>query len=1095
MNCWLYRCCIFLVLILSACQYNPVIQSNARIADLSRSDGWVVQALGNSSFGETASESATTLLETQLRRLDLLDGRQGPADARYRVSGEVSSWHYRGNVSPRPEVAFRIDVYDLQSNTVVWSEAVHRVGKRRETITRLADQLMSDLVERLPLVSESKSRPVSTEPAMQAARAAVESFAQRTFSEPMISPSQPLAGRSVAFYYGENPPVDELTQFDRVILEPDNIDSGQLRKFRSSKAKIYAYVSVGEAGAEREFARELKSEWILGKNSTWNSQVLDLANPAWQKFLEERIANLYAAGYQGVFLDTMDSYNIVARSDEARAAQRAGLIALIARVAQRLPELAIITNRGFEILDAIAPFIEAVAAESLYASWNNDEQTYTTVSEVDRQWLLNKLHDARNRLNLDVIAIDYLPPEKRAQAREVAALIAEQGFIPWVANPELDYVGVGALEVLPRKVLMLFNSAEDGPLQVSPVHRFLATPLEYLGYVPEYLDIARETLPAGELKGVYAGVVMWPSRPSTDVAFRAWIQAQLDDRLPLALMGMPPFALDDAMTQALGIELVEKMDIDSAVLTYSDDYVKPERSLGPRIDFLSASVRALAPRSTAHMSYQDNKGIQTDVVVTGEFGGFAWQPGLVVDGLDYETYWVIDPFRFLETALQLPKAPMPDVTTESGRRMWLAHIDGDALPSWAEMQGGQLGAEVIHDRILVPYPLPHTISVVEGEMTQFANYEDRRQRMFDIVRRMFELDHVELASHTFSHPFKWGQLESAREPGRYNLKIDGYEYSAERETAGSISFIDKNLAPPGKRTEVMLWSGDALPNEEDLAVLDRLGIPNMNGGLTSATNTKPSMTLVSPMARPVGPYLQVYAPIMNENVYTNDWLGPFDGFRHVIETFELTEHPRRLKPINIYYHFYTGTKISAIKALRDVYEWTLTQDVYPLYVSDFSIKVPDYRQAGVARYLSGEWKLSRLGNVRSIRLLGKAHWPQLQDSQGVVGTRQLHDGIYVHTDGSDSVRFRLVDEQPADFHLVSSNGRVVRWDKSPSGLTFRMVAEVPVVVELGGALTSTCRLLVGNGNRAITGVLSADKTMTYTFTSRDTGDAILSCQA
>jgi hypothetical protein len=86
-----------------------------------------------------------------------------------------------------------------------------------------------------------------------------------------------------------------------------------------------------------------------------------------------------------------------------------------------------------------------------------------------------------------------------------------------------------------------------------------------------------------------------------------------------------------------------------------------------------------------------------------------------------------------------------------------------------------------------------------------------------------------------------------------------------------------------------------------------------------------------------------------------------------------------------------------------------------------------------------------------------------------------------------------VQERPADIHLVSSNGRVVRWDKSPSGLTFRMVAEVPVVVELGGALTSTCRLLVGNGNRPVTGLLSAYKPMTFTFTTRDTGDAILSC--
>ena len=40
--------------------------------------------------------------------------------------------------------------------------------------------------------------------------------------------------------------------------------------------------------------------------------------------------------------------------------------------------------------------------------------------------------------------------------------------------------------------------------------------------------------------------------------------------------------------------------------------------------------------------------------------------------------WVIDPFAFLTQALQLPPMPVPDTTTENGRRLLLAHVDGDA---------------------------------------------------------------------------------------------------------------------------------------------------------------------------------------------------------------------------------------------------------------------------------------------------------------------------------------------------------------------------------------------------------------------------------
>ncbi len=463
------------------------------------------------------------------------------------------------------------------------------------------------------------------------------------------------------------------------------------------------------------------------------------------------------------------------------------------------------------------------------------------------------------------------------------------------------------------------------------------------------------------------------------------------------------------------------------------------------------------------------------------------------DGLDYETYWVVDPFKFLRTALQLPDAPMPDVTTQNGKRLWMAHIDGDALPSWAEMPGGQLGAEVIYDQILTQYPLPHTVSVVESEMTEFDAYDDRQQKMFDIARKTFRLEHVELASHTYSHPFKWVELGSYRKSGKYNLPIAGYEYSSERDIGGSIDFVNRELAPPGKQLEVMLWSGDALPQPDDLAVLDKRGLPNLNGGLTYVTDATNSLTLVSPMARPVGNYLQVYAPIMNENMFTNDWLGPFDGFKHVIETFSLTESPRRLKPMNVYYHFYSGTKIAAIKALKTVYDWSIAQDINPIHISDYSRKVPDFRQAGVARYLDGRWKISGLGNVQSLRILGTGRWPEFAGSSGLVGATQLHDGVYVHTDGASEVSFAMSRKPPQGVHLVSSNGRVLRWDDTGDRLVLRVSSEVPVSIELGGGISRGCALRVGS--QSIRGQATANNTIVYSFTTRDTGDAILNCPA
>jgi hypothetical protein len=49
-------------------------------------------------------------------------------------------------------------------------------------------------------------------------------------------------------------------------------------------------------------------------------------------------------------------------------------------------------------------------------------------------------------------------------------------------------------------------------------------------------------------------------------------------------------------------------------------------------------------------------------------------------------------------------------------------------------------------------------------------------------------------------------------------------------------------------------------------------------------------------------------------------MAPTGGYIHTIETFKRTETPRRLKPMNIYYHLFCGDYPDATKVLREVYE-------------------------------------------------------------------------------------------------------------------------------------------------------------------------------
>ncbi|MGT2493988.1 hypothetical protein ACU4GD_34550 [Cupriavidus basilensis] len=52
---------------------------------------------------------------------------------------------------------------------------------------------------------------------------------------------------------------------------------------------------------------------------------------------------------------------------------------------------------------------------------------------------------------MPVISIDYCPPADRKCARDTAARIRALDIIPYVADPGLQTVGIGSIEVMPRR--------------------------------------------------------------------------------------------------------------------------------------------------------------------------------------------------------------------------------------------------------------------------------------------------------------------------------------------------------------------------------------------------------------------------------------------------------------------------------------------------------------------------------------------------------------------------------------------------------------------------------------------------------------------
>lgn len=854
---------------------------------------------------------------------------------------------------------------------------------------------------------------------------------------------------SIAFHYGAKPPVDALKAFDIAVVEPDS--GFDPRQVSTPATSWFAYVSVGEVLPGRAYFNDIPKAWLTGSNDAWQARVVDQSAAGWPAFYVDKVITpLWQRGFRGFFLDTLDSYQLVAKTDVDRARQEDGMVRVIQAIKARYPDARLIFNRGFEILPKVHQLAEAVAFESLFRGWDQGKGRYVEVSDAARAWLLGQARTLREQYRLPVISIDYCPPADRRCARETARRIKALGITPYVADPGLQHVGIGSVEVLPRRVLVVQDRRPGVSIDDSDGVRVVSMPLNYLGYRVEFAETSGPLPEIGPDQ--YAGVVVWMEGAVDDASatrFQQWVSKQVALGIPVAFLNDFGLRMSSSLARTLNLEIAPGKVAGPVQIVSKDPMMGFEVPVTPN---RSRAVGVKVGEGGRSLLRLHSGSLTWDGAAITPWGGYAMGPYAVLSDMQNndQDRWVVQPLAFLRAALRLPDMPVPDVTTENGRRLLTIHIDGDGFASRAEIPGGGFSGEVLFREIFDRYRLPMTMSVIQGEVSPEGMYPNLSSQLEPIARKIFAQPYVEVASHTFSHPFTWARTapgahftpRDGESEEDYHLRVPGYVMDLNREIGGSIDYINRKLAPAGKPVSLLLWSGDCQPPAQALTLTARAGVLNMNGGDTVITRSNPSWTAVAPLGinKPDGTF-QVFAPNQNENVYTNLWHGPYYGFERVIETYELTEKPYRFKPVNIYYHSYSGTKAASLKALRKVYDYVLSQPLLPLHSTDYVRKVIDWQDMAVARELGdsdtapGAWVVRGDGNLRNLRWTG-AGVPDMAAAQGVTGSSPAPGGgIYLHLDGG-AARFsmRQASTPPGVPVLVEANGIVRNWQRG-NGVT------------------------------------------------------------
>jgi len=613
----------------------------------------------------------------------------------------------------------------------------------------------------------------------------------------------------------------------------------------------------------------------------------------------------------------------------------------------------------------------------------------------------------------------------------------------------------GGAELIKREILAVYDSREEPRPDQTRIHRFAEMPLNHMGFVVSYWDV-NAGLPSAEQTENLRGVITW-FRRAPPALFYLWGQDQVRRGVRFVVLGdssLPSGNTSLADANRLFAEIGFGLSGSAVDITYRtrilhrDQLIGFERPLDPVLPAFPI-VGTFGPDVSSHLVLEHREGnlvLASSVVLTSSRGGYAANGYFVYEEPGTgRTKWIIDPFAFFQKAFGAELMPIPDVTTLSGRRLWFSHIDGDGWNNMTYIESYRdkptIAAAVVLRELVAPYPdLPVSIGVIGADIDEkYGTPEAARTT----ARELYALPQVEVATHTYTHPYQWSFFENydraleerligpdesewkavlgdrmrrlarrlfpglLRKSGETEAKFpdedppraySDFPFDLDQEIRGAITAAEE-MAPEGKHGTLYLWSGGAEPFEGAIARTRRLGLRNLNGGDSRFDADYPSISYLSPISRAAGSERQIYAGNANDYIYITDGSGRDHGFLHLEATVGATENPRRLKPINVYYHMFAGERSAQLAGVRHHLDGARQAIITPIAASHYAAIADGFFSTRLTALGESSWLVQNRGALQTLRFDDVADLAvDFSRSVGVLGQRKKGSSLYVALD-------------------------------------------------------------------------------------------------
>lgn len=262
----------------------------------------------------------------------------------------------------------------------------------------------------------------------------------------------PVVPRNWVVFYGTDTAPESLRGYDVVVL--DGGFQGRIDLLKDEKTSVLAYLSLGEVNTQRSYYGTAKDRGLLvAENPNWpGAWMVDVRDPRWQAMLVDEVAaDLLGRGFDGLFLDTIDSALYLEETQPQKfAGMRKASITLITRLHERYPQARLLLNGGLPLAGPLKGKVDRLAIESTVTTWDFATGTARWRTPAERAEALQRLQQARkDNPALTIFTLDYWNPTDLAGIRSIYRQQREQGFVPYVATLALDRVVPEPLDPTP----------------------------------------------------------------------------------------------------------------------------------------------------------------------------------------------------------------------------------------------------------------------------------------------------------------------------------------------------------------------------------------------------------------------------------------------------------------------------------------------------------------------------------------------------------------------------------------------------------------------------------------------------------------------